>query len=246
MHLYEFQGQFVVSIILVDDVLRYILKHFVFLVDFFDQKFGVQVERVLYVIVVRQELGLWRRVEGHIVKSRRLAHLEQCAASHRIGLAAVVARHVWHLICLVVDCWLQILLEKIRLATNFAVYEEKKVAYLQLKQKIEHKKTQFLLFRSIPTSMHRLKRHALHAFRVLKLISQLPLDEQTNFFASVTFRLKKPLQPSHVIAPKWSPDESSEHTLHGILLKDTAESLDDFSTKNKIEKNLKKIQRQFF
>lgn len=41
--------------------------------------------------------------------------------------------------------------------------------------------------------------------------------------------LKITLHPSHVMAPKWRPDESSEHTLQGILLKDTAESTEHFS-----------------
>jgi len=31
------------------------------------------------------------------------------------------------------------------------------------------------------------------------------------------------------MAPKWRPDESSEQTLHGILLKETADSTEHFS-----------------
>lgn len=76
------------------------------------------------------------------------------------------------------------------------------------------------LFKDILFSKQRLNRQNRHPFLVLRLISQLPSCWQMKFWPSRALRLKKPLQPSQVIAPKCKPEEASPHTVHFISLKE--------------------------
>jgi hypothetical protein len=60
--------------------------------------------------------------------------------------------------------------------------------------------------------------------RVVTLISQLPLSIHLYLSGARSFilRLKNPLQPSQVIAPKWTPDDGALQTLHGKALNNSA------------------------
>ena len=76
----------------------------------------------------------------------------------------------------------------------------------------------------MPACKHRWNLQYLHMFLVATLTSQLPWSIHLYLSGahSLILRRKKPLQPSHVIAPKWTPDDGALQTEHGNALKCSA------------------------
>lgn len=65
----------------------------------------------------------------------------------------------------------------------------------------------------MPSEMHFLSRQSRHVFRVFMLTGHRPPLRQT-LGPSFNDLLKKFLQPSQVMAPKWTPLAMSPHTTH--------------------------------